>query len=72
MKLSNSQVKTLIQVYEMIDNAMQYKIPINDISNTQTIKRFQKILNIIIDERIDENQDIIKYLYLKGRKLNEQ
>lgn len=72
MKLSNSQVKTLIQVYEMIDNARQKKIPIADISNTQTIKAFQKVLNNIIYERIAENQDTINYLYQKGRKLNEQ
>ena len=72
MKLSNSQVKTLIQVYEMIDNAREKKIPITDISNTQTIKHFEKVLNNIIYERIAENQDTINYLYQKGRKLNER
>lgn len=72
MKLSNSQVKTLIQVYEMIENAREKKISITDISNTQTIKAFQKVLNNIIYERIAENQDTINYLYQKGRKLNER
>lgn len=72
MKISNSQVKTLIQVYEMIENAMEKKILITDISNAQTIKAFQKVLKNIIYERIAENQDTINYLYQKGRKLNER
>ena len=72
MKLSNSQVKTLIQVYEMIDNARQKKIPVTDISNDLIIKRFEKVLNNIIYERIADNQDTINYLYHKANNLYQK
>lgn len=59
MKITNSQIKSLIKVYNMI--IFSDDIPINDISNMETIKRFQKVLNDLLKQKIQENNDYNDY-----------
>ena len=67
MNITNSQIKSLIEVHEMINNSIQGMIPLTDISNKYKIKRFEKVLNDLLILKIDEN-DKCNDLYIKTRK----
>ena len=54
--ITNAQIKALIDINMMLNDDINGIIPITDISNTQRIKRFQKVLNDLLIERIKENE----------------
>lgn len=58
--ITNAQIKALIDIYMMLNDDINDIIPVNDISNTQRIKRFQKVLNDLLIERIKENEQCNK------------
>lgn len=62
--ITNAQIKSLIDIYIMLNEDINGFIPINDISNKHKIKRFQKVLNDLLTERIKENENCNK-LYTK-------
>ena len=67
MYISNSQIKSLIDIYNMIQTSQTTGIPLNDICFNKTIKRFNKVLNDLLSEKIKENNDCIS-LYTNIRK----
>ena len=67
MNITNAQLKALLDAYNMIIQAQQNYIPINDISNQRTIKRFTKVLNDMVKDKIEENKLINEY-YISIRK----
>ena len=67
MYVSNAQIKSLLEIYTMIRYAQDGFIPITDISNKQPIKRFEKVLNDLLQERINEN-NVNNDLFIKARK----
>lgn len=67
MTISNAQIKSLIEIYTMIQDAQVDFIPIKDISNKAKIKRFETVLNDLLSEKISEN-DRCNDLYIKTRK----
>ena len=58
MTITNAQIKALIDVYNMIQNEKK-GIPLLDISNDKVIKRYYKVLNDILKNKIQENNDYI-------------
>ena len=66
MIITNSQIKSLIEVYQMINDDINGFIPLTDISNKAKIKRYEKVLNDLLIEKIDENISL-NDLYLKTR-----
>ena len=67
MNITNAQLKALLDTYTMIIQAQENYIPINDISNQRTIKRFTKVLNDMVKDKIEENKLINNY-YISMRK----
>ena len=67
--MTNSQVKVLIKIYEMITNCRDNKITLSDISCKQTITRFECVLNEIITKRMYDNDYINDYYINKRREL---
>ena len=69
MKITNSQIKALISVYDMINNAQEKRIPFTDISNEKTIRRFAQVLNDLLHDKIIENQQLNDYYVLTRKEL---
>ena len=59
MTISNSQMKALIDVYNMIQTSKTTRTPLSDISYDKTIKRYNKVLNDLLKGKIQENNDCI-------------
>lgn len=59
MNITNSQIKALIDIYNMIQTSKSQYVPLNDICFEKTIKRFDKVLNDLLSEKIQENNDCI-------------
>lgn len=71
MNITNSQIKALINVYDMIMNAQNGSIPVSDISNIYTIKRYQKVLNDLLKEKIKENKATTEYYTIMRKELSQ-
>lgn len=70
--ITNAQIKSLIDIHMMLNDDINGFIPVNDISNIQTIKRFQKVLNDLLIERIKQNEQCNE-LYVKlSEELNNE
>lgn len=70
--ITNAQIKSLIDVHMMLNDDINGFIPVNDLSNIQTIKRFQKVLNDLLIERIKQNEQCNE-LYVKlSEELNNE
>lgn len=67
MNITNSQIKALLDTYNMIFFAREGFIPINDISNERIIKRFTKVLNDLLKDKIHDNEEMNNY-YVSMRK----
>lgn len=70
--ITNAQIKALIDINMMLNDDINDIIPITDISNTQRIKRFQKVLNDLLIERIKENERLNELYYSISEVLNNE
>lgn len=67
MNITNAQMKALLYTHTMIIMARDDLISINDPCNKGVIKRFEKVLNDLLQERINEN-NVNNGLFIKARK----
>ena len=68
MHITNAQIKSLLDTYNMIILARDNTIAINDICNHGIIKRYEKVLNDLLQDRINEN-NANNELFIKARKV---
>lgn len=67
MNITNAQMKAILDMYMSVKRAEKGFVPIADISNHQTIKRFEKVLNDLLHDRINEN-NANNELFIQARK----
>ena len=67
MNITNAQMKAILDMYTSVKRAENGTIPMTDLSNQQTIKRFERVLNNLLLERINEN-NANNELFIQARK----
>lgn len=60
-------MKAILEMYTSVKRAENGTIPMTDLSNQQTIKRFERVLNNLLLERINEN-NANNELFMQARK----
>ena len=67
MNITNAQMKAILDMYTSVKRAENGTIPMTDLSNQQTIKRFERVLNTLLLDRINEN-NANNELFIQARK----
>lgn len=67
MNITNAQMKSILDMYTSVKNAEKGIISMTDISNHYIIKRFEKVLNDLLQDRINEN-NANNELFIQARK----
>lgn len=67
MNITNAQMKAILDMYTAVKRAENSTIPMMDLSNQQIIKRFERVLNNLLLERINEN-NANNELFIQARK----
>lgn len=67
MNITNAQMKAILDMYTSVKRAENGTIPMTDLSNQQIIKRFERVLNNLLLERINEN-NANNELFIQARK----
>ena len=60
-------MKAILDMYTSVKRAENGTIPMTDLSNQQIIKRFERVLNNLLLERINEN-NANNELFIQARK----
>lgn len=67
MHITNAQMKSILDMYMSVKRAEKSIIPMTDINNHYIIKRFEKVLNDLLQDRINEN-NANNELFIQARK----
>ena len=66
MRISNSELKSLLNLHNYLPNKEEFKY-ISD-EYRKAIIRYEKILSLLLEQKMRENEQTREYLNLKGDK----